>query len=185
MFKKELIILYQQWIKLSFSLLLAGTLCFQFLIIDPKEALAERKVPFPLPIYHEPVKTMDQMVMKGYQISVPMEVEATAYDACLICCGKTDGITKSGVLAQEWYTVAVDPNLIPLGTKIYVPAFGRVFEAQDIGGSIRGRKMDFFLPDHESALLFGRQSLQVYLLTGPDQDNFTLPVSDTVDSNSL
>ncbi|MTV50946.1 hypothetical protein GJ688_18685 [Heliobacillus mobilis] len=114
-------------------------------------------------------KTILQLSMLGYRITAPMEVDATAYDACILCCGKSDGITKTGQKALPWYTVAVDPDVIPLGTKVYVPAFGRVFEAQDIGGKIRGRRMDFFLPDHESAISFGRQPLQVFLLSGPEK----------------
>ncbi|KAB2952268.1 hypothetical protein F9B85_08855 [Heliorestis acidaminivorans] len=167
-----MIILYAHpwWQKPWFYIFFAALMSIQLFIVDTEEAIAEWRVPTALPVYHEPVKTMDQMVMNGYRISVPMVVEATAYDACIICCGKTDGITKSGHLAEEWYTVAVDPDLIPLGTKIYVPAFGRVFEAQDIGGKIRGRRIDFFLPDHESAIIFGRQELEIYLLTGPDSN---------------
>ncbi|MZP28773.1 hypothetical protein GTO91_03500 [Heliobacterium undosum] len=111
---------------------------------------------------------MAQLAMNGYRLSAPMEVDASAYDACVQCCGKSDGITKTGQKAIPWYTVAVDPDVIPLGTKIYVPGFGRVFEAQDIGGKIRGRRMDFFLPDHESAVSFGRRPVRVFLLAGPE-----------------
>lgn len=124
---------------------------------------------------------MTQLMLSGYRISAPMEVDATAYDACIQCCGKTDGITKTGSKAKEWYTVAVDPDVIPLGTKIYVPEFDRVFEAQDIGGKIRGRRMDFFLPDHNTAVTFGRRPIKAYLLARPNPTPAATPVWAPVD----
>ena len=47
-------------------------------------------------------------------------VTVTHYDVCQQCCGKTDGITASGMQATPYVTVAVDPSVIPLGADVLV-----------------------------------------------------------------
>lgn len=85
----------------------------------------------------------------------------TFYCACVKCCGKTDGITYSGALAEEGLTVAVDPNEIPLGSHLFIQGIGfRV--AQDIGGSVQGKHIDIFVEDHQRALELGIMQAEVY-----------------------
>ncbi len=56
----------------------------------------------------------------------------TGYDPyCAHCCGKADGITASGAVATEGYTVAMSGDF-PFGTRIYIEGLG-VFEVQDRG----------------------------------------------------
>lgn len=71
----------------------------------------------------------------------------------------------------ELGTVAVDPNVIPLGTTLYVegydyeglPAGGMIAKATDTGGAIKGKRMDIYIPgSRESLLKFGYQSVRVY-----------------------
>ena len=88
--------------------------------------------------------------------------EITAYCPCVHCCGKTDGITASGVKAIEGVTVATD-NSIPFGTKIYIDGVGERI-VQDRGGAIKGNKIDLYFDSHEKALEFGRQTKQVTIL---------------------
>lgn len=59
--------------------------------------------------------------------------------------------------------VAVDPNVIPLGTRLYIPGYGFAV-ADDIGGSIRGNRIDLAFEDRGEALAFGRQRVTVYVL---------------------
>ena len=85
----------------------------------------------------------------------------TFYCACVKCCGKTDGITYTGALAEEGLTVAVDPDEIPLGTHLFIQGIGfRV--AQDIGGAIQGNHIDVFVEDHQRALELGVMQAEVY-----------------------
>ena len=86
----------------------------------------------------------------------------TAYCACIKCCGKTDGITASGVKAVEGVTVATDSS-IPFGTKVYIDGVGERI-VQDRGGAIKGNRIDLYFSDHQSALNFGRQTKQVTIL---------------------
>nr|MCR4745168.1 3D domain-containing protein [Lachnospiraceae bacterium] len=86
----------------------------------------------------------------------------TAYDACIQCCGKTDGITASGTRAKSGRTIAVDKSLIPLGSKVVIA--GHVYIAEDTGSDIRGNWIDVFMDTHEIAKRFGVQYEDVYLL---------------------
>lgn len=86
----------------------------------------------------------------------------TAYCPCVRCCGKSDGITASGVKAVEGVTVAMNKS-IPFGTKIYIDGVGERV-VQDRGGAIKGNKIDLYFDSHEKALEFGRQTKQVTIL---------------------
>ncbi len=85
----------------------------------------------------------------------------TAYDACIICCGKTDGITKSGIHAKSGRTVAVDPDVIPLGSRIRIN--GHTYIAEDTGSAVKGYHIDIFMDTHEEAKRFGNRYARVFL----------------------
>jgi len=59
--------------------------------------------------------------------------------------------------------VAVDPSVIPLGTRLYISGYGYAI-ADDIGGSIKGDHIDLAFDSHNEALQFGRQKVTVYIL---------------------
>ncbi|MDD6164390.1 MAG: 3D domain-containing protein, partial [Anaerovibrio slackiae] len=59
--------------------------------------------------------------------------------------------------------VAVDPDVIPLGTKVYIPGYGTAVAA-DTGGAIRGNKIDLCMESYGEAINFGRRSVEVYIL---------------------
>ena len=86
----------------------------------------------------------------------------TAYDACLICCGKTDGITATGTKAGVGRTIAVDPDVIPFGTRVMIN--GHIYTAEDSGSKIRGNSIDIFMSTHEEAKLFGVKQAEVFLV---------------------
>lgn len=94
------------------------------------------------------------------------EFALTAYCPCEECCGKwalnrPDGIvyTASGVVAKEGVTVAVDPDVIPLGTEVYIVGRGW-YTAQDTG-NFAGNVIDIYFDDHATACEFGRQNAVV------------------------
>lgn len=95
-----------------------------------------------------------QPVIKEYVI--------TAYCPCVKCCGKSNGITASGVKATEGVTVAMDKS-IPFGAKIYIDGVGERI-VQDRGGAIKGNRIDLYFDSHQEALNFGRQTKQVTIL---------------------
>ncbi|WP_010631351.1 3D domain-containing protein [Sporolactobacillus vineae] len=59
--------------------------------------------------------------------------------------------------------IAVDPGVIPLGSRVNIPGYG-VYIAADTGGSIKGNRIDIHLPTKAAALNFGRQTLTVQVL---------------------
>ena len=93
------------------------------------------------------------------------EYKLTAYCACMKCCGKTDGITASGVKAKEGVTIAADKSL-PFGTKILIN--GHEYTVQDRGGAIKGNKIDVFFDSHQAALEFGVQYKEIYMVKGDE-----------------
>lgn len=59
--------------------------------------------------------------------------------------------------------VAVDPRVIPLGTRLYIEGYGEAV-AQDTGGSIQGNRIDVFFPSSEEAVNWGRRTVNVQIL---------------------
>ena len=90
------------------------------------------------------------------------QYKLTAYCACSKCCGKTDGITASGVKATEGVTVAADTRTLPFGSKILIG--GHEYTVQDTGGAIKGNRIDVYFDSHQKALEFGVQYKEIYLV---------------------
>jgi 3D (Asp-Asp-Asp) domain-containing protein len=89
-------------------------------------------------------------------------VVATAYCACESCCGKSDGITASGVKARANHTIAVDRNVFPLGTHILYN--GTEYVAEDTGGAIKGNRIDIYFDNHSEALEWGRRTIEIEVI---------------------
>lgn len=92
-----------------------------------------------------------------------LTMTATAYTAsCAGCTGKTaTGINiRSNPGAK---VIAVDPRVIPLGSRLYVEGYGYAI-AGDTGGAIKGHKIDVFIPNHSDAKSFGVRTVQVKVL---------------------
>jgi 3D (Asp-Asp-Asp) domain-containing protein len=90
-------------------------------------------------------------------------VKATAYTAS---CQGCSGITKTGINIKEnpdKKVIAVDPSVIPLGSKVYVEGFGEA-TAEDTGSAIKGKRIDIFIPSEQDALDFGVKKLKVTIL---------------------
>ncbi|MBP2628980.1 MAG: hypothetical protein H6Q68_3691 [Firmicutes bacterium] len=70
--------------------------------------------------------------------------------------------TFGGNLVRKGF-VAVDPTVIPLGTRLFIPGYGHAI-ADDIGGAIKGNRIDIAFGSHGEAMDFGRQQVTVYIL---------------------
>lgn len=74
------------------------------------------------------------------------------------------GITKSGE-KTHWGVVAVDPNVIPLGSRLVIEGMeGTVFRALDTGGGIKGRRVDVWFSTDGDAIQHGVKKLRVQLV---------------------
>lgn len=89
----------------------------------------------------------------------PIRLEATAYTRHDTGC--TDWTYRGNYLQRG--LVAVDPRIIPLGTRLYVPGYGFAI-ADDVGGAIRGHKIDLAMDTQAEAFTFGRRQLTAYII---------------------
>ena len=88
--------------------------------------------------------------------------QITYYCACEICCNKADGITATGTPVVEGQTIAVDPRVIPYGTKVIIG--GHIFTAEDCGGAIQGNHIDIYVNNHAEAEALGVTNADVFLV---------------------
>lgn len=116
----------------------------------------------------QPAKSQtSKVITKNATDPVVVKLNTSAYCACEICCGKTDGITASGRKAKPWHTVAAGRKY-PIGTIIYIPALANMpnngwFEVEDRGGAISDEKLDIYFESHEEAIKYGRKTLEAYI----------------------
>lgn len=92
-----------------------------------------------------------------------IKMSATAYTAS---CKGCSGITKTGLNLRKnpsLKVIAVDPKIIPLGSKVWVEGYG-IAVAGDIGGAIKGNKIDLFMSKKSTAKNWGRKTVTVKLL---------------------
>ena len=110
----------------------------------------------------EQVQTAEPEPVQAEELSIYAgEFTITAYCPCAICCGSwADGLTVSGVPAEPGI-VAVDPNVIPLGSALIID--GTEYLAADTGGSIKGNRIDICMESHTAALDFGAQEKKVWV----------------------
>lgn len=102
-----------------------------------------------------------------------MTMTSTAYDLSVESCGKTPdhpeyGITFSGTRAKSG-TVAVDPRVIPLGTRLYIESLdGRsdygFAVAEDTGSAVKGNIIDLFMISESDVAAYGKRKVKVYIL---------------------
>ena len=100
-----------------------------------------------------------------YTYKRTMQAKATAYTHTDAGC---DMITATGTTVH-WGTVAVDPRMIPYGTKMFIVSndgkyvYG-VSAAEDCGGSIKGNRIDLYMPTTKQCFAFGTRNCTIYFL---------------------
>lgn len=92
---------------------------------------------------------------------------ASAYCACVKCCGKSDAITASGKPARANRTIAL--NWLPFGTKVLIN--GKTYFVEDRGarshfGSKKNpkKRLDIYFNTHQEALNFGKRKINVEIV---------------------
>jgi len=101
--------------------------------------------------------------LKKLQGQGTLMLRATGYSPhALDTAPYDDGFSALG-LPAGYGIVAVDPRVIPLGTYLYVEGYGYAIAA-DVGGDIKGKRIDLGFPNRQDALTFGTRWLQVHIL---------------------
>ena len=87
----------------------------------------------------------------------------TFYCGCVICSEQWGKQTATGTTCVEGRTIAVDPRVIPYGTRVHIDGFGD-FVAEDCGGAIKGNHIDIYMEDHARCNALGVQYANVTIL---------------------
>lgn len=106
----------------------------------------------------ERLNHIDGYIVPGQVLEVPCEpmvMEATAYTW-------SGDKTATGTWPSRG-TVAVDPGVIPLGTRLYIDGYGEAIAA-DTGGDIKGNRVDLYMESESECWEFGRQPVEVVVV---------------------
>ena len=90
-------------------------------------------------------------------------MRSTAYTAN---CAGCSGVTATGINLnnnRNMKVIAVDPSVIPLGSRVHVEGYGEAI-AGDTGGAIKGNKIDVHVPTKSEAHSWGRRNVKVTIL---------------------
>ncbi|AKQ73390.1 LysM peptidoglycan-binding domain-containing protein [Bacillus licheniformis] len=125
-----------------------------------KEAKVEKAAPAPAPKQEKEPASRSNV---SQSTAKELTVTATAYTAN---DGGMTGVTATGIdlkANKNAKVIAVDPNVIPLGSKVYVEGYGEA-TAADTGGAIKGNKIDVFVPSKSAAKNWGVKTVKVKVL---------------------
>lgn len=124
---------------------------------EAEAVVAEEPAEEPKPVEEPMDEDEEELVYAG-------NFKLTFYCPCTSCCGENaQGITASGTVATEGRTVSADPNILPLGTRIYIDGYGELI-VEDTGSAINGNVLDIYLSDHNRCLEEGVQYKDVYIV---------------------
>lgn len=163
-------------LKLIASLLAMASVAMLVLVIragadslpeDKPPAQADTAIVAPEPVEEPQEEPENELIEAALLASAHRldDVTVTHYDCCVECCGKADGITASGVRATPGVTVAVDPDVIPLGADVLVDyGDGEIcyYRADDTGSGVVGNHIDLCVADHQTAVQLGRRTATVW-----------------------
>lgn len=136
-------------------------------VIIDKEEILENII-----VEEEIIETSPEGETELEQENIDMNLEylgiytLTAYCSCEECCGKSDGITASGVKARPNHTIAA-PSEFAFGTKLMIN--GIEYTVEDRGGAIKDKRIDVYFDSHQEAINFGKQkNIDVYRISEAD-----------------
>ena len=88
--------------------------------------------------------------------------KTTAYCPCYSCSEGWGRSTSTGATARASHTIAVDPRVIPYGTKVMID--GVIYTAEDRGGGVKGNHIDIFYDSHSETRQHGVSYKDVYII---------------------
>lgn len=123
-----------------------------------------------------PVDTQEEVLVETV---VETQLEPTSHEVSLgvfklsayctenyphICNNGDSSTTATGTRPTAGRTIAVDPKVIPYGSKVIIN--GHTYTAEDCGGGIKGNRIDIVFNTHQDALSFGIQYAEVFIIEG-------------------
>lgn len=141
-------------------------------IVVPVEVIEQPEVE-PVSCEPEAPETSENELIEQALLENAVKIEnvtMTHYCICKKCCGKSPddpgyGITASGRKATPYVSVAVDPDVIPLGSDVLVDyGDGEIhyYRADDTGGSVKGNHIDLCVGSHQEAIELGVKTVTVW-----------------------
>ncbi|MEI6285100.1 MAG: 3D domain-containing protein [Bacillota bacterium] len=125
-------------------------------IIVVQKAIGEQQSGVATPAVMEHLRSSAATVSRGMRT---MSMNVSAYSTEDPGCGL---YTYRGTRIRKGLC-AVDPKVIPLGTRLYIPGYG-IAVADDIGSAIKGQKLDLAFESRREALNFGRKQITIFIL---------------------
>ncbi|MGE7546348.1 MULTISPECIES: 3D domain-containing protein [Sporosarcina] len=92
-----------------------------------------------------------------------LTMTATAYTAYCEGCSGTTYTGQNLRTNPDQKVIAVDPEVVPIGSKVWVENYGEAI-AGDIGGAIKGNKIDVFIPSYDRAMEWGVKQVKIRIL---------------------
>ena len=93
-----------------------------------------------------------------------LSMEATAYSGGTLTAMGLKPVRDPGGIS----TIAVDPSVIPLGSKVYIPGYGYAI-ASDTGGVIKGNIIDLYMNSHDECISWGRRQVTIHIVAYPGE----------------
>ena len=169
MIKLQRLVILAQWL-----VILAILIALIVVVAQPKpEIMVPAPESEPEPEHVAAVEYIEQYAPKEQAPIALGEFKTTAYCACAKCCGVWSADhpsragtgyvqkTAGGTVPEEGRTIAVDPQVIPLGTTVVID--GHAYVAEDTGGAVKGNTIDIFFASHEEANQYGVQYKNIYI----------------------
>lgn len=91
-------------------------------------------------------------------------MKCTAYCPCCRCSKGYGRSTTSGESARSSHTIAVDTDVICMGSKVQIEGFDNRFVAEDTGSGVRGEHIDIFFDTHDEVEEFGTQYIHCWVI---------------------
>ena len=176
MFKKQIIII----LTVVLFLLLVGFIGVKTVVNNNKEMPMTRgsieiKTTFSAPEVEHTTETTPITSVEHTTDAIPTteETNTTVCESTHIYIGTfeatayaNDTITSTGSMPIVGQTIAVDPDVIPYGTTVYIEAgnYSGYYIAEDCGGAINGNMIDIYMSTESECISWGRRDVEVYIM---------------------
>jgi 3D (Asp-Asp-Asp) domain-containing protein len=129
--------------------------------------LAVITINVPATVIKEPIPPKVMDLQKLRELDHPSRGDrAMVFEATAYCYGS---VTKTGTSPVEGRTIAVDPEVIPLGSQVHVscetwPEVDGVYTAEDTGRLVKGLIIDIYMTDRNACIQWGRRTVEVKII---------------------